>query len=116
MANEVMNKVFANLALLLAVVISKTSAFGPLAFGGGLSKIRTSNCRQSEMVLGPIARNGMGYEDVVIGTGRRILPGDSVACYYQGSFRKGPLAKATIFDSIVPDDGPPLKIVIGTCR
>ena len=36
--------------------------------------------------LGPIARNGLGYEDGVLGDGRRILPGDTVYCYYVGSY------------------------------
>ena len=67
-------------------VVQETSANRASAFDGS--------------VLGPVARNGLGYEDVVIGTGRRILPGDSVACYYTGSFRKGAFGKPTVFDSI----------------
>ena len=55
--------------------------------------------------LGPVARNGLAYEDVTIGQGRRILPGDTVYCYYQGSFTKkgdGLFAKTTttVFDEI----------------
>jgi len=44
-------------------------------------------------VLGPIARNGLAYEDIVPGQGRRILPGDTVYCYYSGSFQAGSSAK-----------------------
>uniref|UniRef100_A0A6S8IXJ2 peptidylprolyl isomerase n=1 Tax=Amphora coffeiformis TaxID=265554 RepID=A0A6S8IXJ2_9STRA len=66
--------------------------------------------------LGPVARNGLAYEDVTIGSGRRILPGDTVYCYYQGSFTtkgQGLMAKATttVFDEIT--EGAPLSIVIG---
>lgn len=38
--------------------------------------------------LGPVARNGLSYEDVEIGTGRNVFPGDSVLCYYSGSYQK----------------------------
>lgn len=55
--------------------------------------------------LGPVARNGLAYEDVTIGPGRRVLPGDTVYCYYQGSFTtkgEGMFAKTTttVFDEI----------------
>ena len=74
------------------------------AFAPTRTMIQESNANRAyadgRSVLGPVARNGLGYEDVVIGTGRRILPGDSVACYYTGTFRKGAFGKPTVFDSI----------------
>ena len=50
--------------------------------------------------LGPIARNGLAYNDVEIGDGRRILPGDTVLVYYIGSYQTGPFGagKETVFD------------------
>ena len=65
-------------------------------------------------VLGPVARNGLAYEDTTLGDGRRILPGDTVYCYYVGSFAttsapQGPFGglmggggatKQTVFDSV----------------
>ena len=38
------------------------------------------------LVLGPVARNGIVWDEVVMGQGRRVLPGDTVLCYYTGSF------------------------------
>lgn len=34
------------------------------------------------------ARNGLAYEEVEIGTGRNIFPGDSILCYYVGTYQK----------------------------
>lgn len=34
------------------------------------------------------ARNGLQYEDVEIGTGRNVFPGDSILCYYVGTYQK----------------------------
>lgn len=34
------------------------------------------------------ARNGLSYEDIEIGTGRNIFPGDSILCYYVGTYEK----------------------------
>ena len=34
------------------------------------------------------ARNGLQYEDIEIGTGRNIFPGDSILCYYVGTYQK----------------------------
>lgn len=44
--------------------------------------------RESTFVLGPVARNGLRFDDISIGDGRRILPGDTVVCYYVGSYEK----------------------------
>jgi hypothetical protein len=84
--------------LLLVCTSLAVSAFTP-SVTSGKNGIRISGY-DCGLILGPVARNGLGYEDIVIGTGRRILPGDTVACYYTGSFKKGPMGKPTIFDSI----------------
>ena len=72
--------VFPTIALIaLTSFIQWTDAFnspGPLG-----------RCRSSTS-LGPTARNGLYYEDVTIGSGRRVLPGDTVLCYYIGTFKK----------------------------
>ena len=57
-----------------------------------------------------VARNGLSYEEVEIGTGRNIFPGDSILCYYVGSFKKSPFQSVT-FDETDPGD--PAEIVIG---
>lgn len=65
-------------------------------------------------LLGPVARNGLVHEDVSIGEGRRILPGDIVRCYYKGSFKKsGPFgtSSTSVFDAI--QEGEPLAFPIG---
>lgn len=60
--------------------------------------IRSSVGIKNGLVLGPTARNGLGYEDVTLGQGRRILPGDSVLCYYVGSYQNGRFGGETVFD------------------
>mmetsp|Transcript_47731 Transcript_47731/g.137480 ORF Transcript_47731/g.137480 Transcript_47731/m.137480 type:complete len:209 (+) Transcript_47731:65-691(+) len=104
----------AQIFALVAVILNENVvAFSSLAKGRANGGIRTSTGQVNGQILGPVARNGLAFEDVVIGQGRRILPGDTVACYYSGSFTKGPLGKPFIFDQITPDDGPPLKVVVG---
>lgn len=84
----------------------------------------TSNCwtlafyvidgRRCSTFLGPVARNGLAYEDVTIGEGRRILPGDIVQCYYKGSYKKsGPFGTSSnsVFDAI--QEGEPLTFPVG---
>lgn len=68
---------------------------------------RPTRCRSLDdgFCLGPVARNGLAYEDVKLGEGRRILPGDTVYCYYRGTFTtkgEGLFAKTTqtVFDEI----------------
>jgi FKBP-type peptidyl-prolyl cis-trans isomerase len=70
----------------------------------------------SSTVLGPVARNGLEFEDVEIGTGRSIFPGDTILCYYEGSFKKsgaGPFGQSStvVFDRT--EDGDPIEILIG---
>lgn len=62
--------------------IQWTDAFNSVAVPG---RCRSSSTTTS---LGPTARNGLYYEDVTIGSGRRVLPGDTVLCYYIGTFKK----------------------------
>lgn len=63
--------------------------------------------------LGPVARNGLGYEEVEIGTGRNVFPGDTVLCYYSGQYNKVSLmgAKKVTFDETNP--GEPAEFVVG---
>jgi FKBP-type peptidyl-prolyl cis-trans isomerase FkpA len=50
---------------------------------------RTTKARPSTFLQGAIvARNGLSYEDVEIGTGRNIFPGDLILCYYVGTYDK----------------------------
>lgn len=87
-----------------STVVAFTTNNNPIKGLTGTGARRTRNLNNG-FRLGPIARNGLAYEDVTIGQGRRILPGDTVYCYYQGSFTtkgQGLLAKTTttVFDEI----------------
>jgi hypothetical protein len=90
------------LVVLLAYFKANTTAFTTPSKGCATNgAVRTSVIGgKNGLVLGPIARNGLAFEDIVVGQGRRILPGDTVACYYSGSFKEGPLGKPTVFDQI----------------
>jgi FKBP-type peptidyl-prolyl cis-trans isomerase len=57
-----------------------------------------------------VARNGLQYEDIEIGTGRRVFPGDAVLCYYVGTYNKG-LGQTVTFDETQP--GEPAEFVVG---
>lgn len=84
---------------------------------------KSSSTATSPTALGPIARNGLAYEDVTIGQGRRVLPGDTVSVYYEGTFRKDNTgagmmfgqtnAENITFDAAKPDEGPPAKFLVG---
>lgn len=70
----------------------------------------------STTALGPVARNGLRYEDVEIGTGRRVNKGDTILCYYSGSYKKkgdGLFAKdeKIVFDETKP--GEPVEFLVG---
>mmetsp|Transcript_19879 Transcript_19879/g.55396 ORF Transcript_19879/g.55396 Transcript_19879/m.55396 type:complete len:222 (+) Transcript_19879:212-877(+) len=76
-----------------------------------------------------VARNGLSYEDVEIGTGRNVFPGDSILCYYVGTYEdtgsggagNNPFfaaigggagkGKTVTFDETEP--GEPAEVVIG---
>lgn len=76
------------LALLLgtlnAVTAFTTSPFSATTNSRINRRFIKEECFDS--ALGPVARNGIDYDDVKLGDGRRILPGDTVYCYYIGSF------------------------------
>ena len=55
------------------------------------------------------ARNGLEWDDVEIGTGRKIKPGDAILCYYEGSFQQA--GKKFVFDAT--QDGEPFEVVVG---
>ena len=82
------------LLVLMAYFSGEASAFTKSSKFGA---IRTSVGTTNGLILGPVARNGLTYEDVVLGSGRRILPGDTVFCYYVGSYKKR-LGGETVFD------------------
>lgn len=91
----------AQLVLVLAYFKANTAAFTTRSKGSANDgAIRTSVGSKNGLVLGPVARNGLAFEDVVVGQGRRVLPGDTVACYYSGSFKKGAFGSPTVFDQI----------------
>mmetsp|Transcript_24419 Transcript_24419/g.57895 ORF Transcript_24419/g.57895 Transcript_24419/m.57895 type:complete len:170 (+) Transcript_24419:986-1495(+) len=55
------------------------------------------------------ARNGLEWDDVEIGTGRKIKPGDAILCYYEGSFQQA--GRKFVFDAT--EDGEPFEVVVG---
>ena len=67
----------------------------------------------SSTTLGPVARNGLGYEEVEIGTGRNVFAGDTVVCYYVGQYTTKSLMgeKKVTFDETEP--GEPAQFVVG---
>lgn len=116
-----MNAVAVRLLILASLFFGQASAFttSPLSQLGSITK--NKHCRSTAkkgFVLGPVSRNGIEFEDETYGEGRRILPGDTVYCYYTGSFvadakpkNDGPFAgllggggssapKVTVFDQV----------------
>lgn len=82
--------------IILSWLLADLSAFQAPA--GLQSKLGRQNRGKGPFELGPIARNGLAYEDVTLGQGRRILPGDTVYVYYVGSYAKGRFGGRTVFD------------------
>ncbi|KAG7363854.1 peptidyl-prolyl cis-trans isomerase [Nitzschia inconspicua] len=79
--------IVSTLLLLLALMTDPIHGFIlPSSFSSSFSSTSTSSSSSSS--LGPMARNGLQYEDIEIGTGRRIFPGDAVLCYYVGTYQK----------------------------
>jgi FKBP-type peptidyl-prolyl cis-trans isomerase len=72
-------------------------------------------CPASSTALGPVARNGLEFEDIEIGTGRNVFPGDTILVYYKGSYKAqgGPFGKSStvVFDKT--EAGDPIEILIG---
>ncbi len=87
-----------SLVLWLGYLNASTDAFTALSQRASNGEIRIMVGTRHSLALGPVARNGLAYEDVTLGQGRRILPGDTVYCYYIGSFRKGAFGGPTVFD------------------
>ena len=81
------------------------------------------NRRSLSLGAAIVARNGLSYEDVEIGTGRNIFPGDSILCYYVGTYKKDASAggdnpffaamggKKVTFDETEP--GEPAEVIVG---
>lgn len=109
---------YSNVCVLTALlaVIATTSAF--VTPQSGLDNRFSTSL--NEMIM---ARNGLMYEDVEIGTGRNIFPGDSILCYYVGTYEKeaggdNPFfaafaggAKTVTFDET--EVGEPAEVLIG---
>lgn len=87
----------------MAFSLGDVNAFQPSSI------ITTKMKKLSNFALGPQARNGLVYDEVRIGDGRRVLPGDTVYCYYVGSYKKGPFS--TVFDQT--SDGEPFIFPVG---
>jgi hypothetical protein len=89
--------------IFLLVVSGEAFSVNPLA-----------SIKPSTTALGPTARNGLTYEDVEIGTGRRVNKGDTILCYYEGSYETGgPLLskKSVTFDATAA--GEPVEFLVG---
>jgi hypothetical protein len=70
----------------------------------------------SSTSLGPVARNGLEFEDIEIGTGRNVFAGDTILCYYEGSYKKvgqGPFGQTSIVVFDKTEAGDPIEILIG---
>ena len=90
-----MTRLVFSLSICLAlVVVHATCHGGVLAFTAPSSAVvhsRTARNKKktTSIALGAsIARNGIIFDDLNLGQGRRVLPGDTVYCYYEGSFTK----------------------------
>lgn len=82
--------------ILLSLLAGITAFQSP---SGIQNQLARSGRYKSAFELGPTARNGLVYEDITLGEGRRILPGDTVYCYYVGSYASGPLGRGRkVFD------------------
>lgn len=89
---------------------------------------QTRSLQQAPLGAAIVARNGLSYEEIEIGTGRNIFPGDAVLCYYVGTYKesgasgggdnallaafsKASSGKTVTFDETQP--GNPAEIVVG---
>jgi len=111
------NSCFCVFAALLAVIATAHAFATPRS---GLTSNR--NRRATSLNVAIVARNGLQYEDIEIGTGRNVFKGDSVLCYYVGTyektetggdifskFKKG--GNTVTFDETQPGD--PAEVVVG---
>lgn len=74
------------LAALLAVIATTHAFTSPQS--------QTRSLQQAPLGAATVARNGMSYEEIEIGTGRNIFPGDAVLCYYVGTYEESPGASS----------------------
>ncbi len=102
------------LTALLAVIATTNGFVTPKS--GIQNRFSTS---LNEMIT---ARNGLSYEEVEIGTGRNIFPGDSILCYYVGTYEKeaggdnpffAAFAKGGTVTFDETEDGEPAEVLIG---
>jgi len=126
-----------SLSIQLAATHTHAFTITPVTTNNGGSRCMRTNRRVSRQQqqqqllrvqpLGVVSRNGLIYEDIEIGTGRNIFPGDSILCYYIGTYQststptKGgndfnPFSnnkkkKKVTFDKT--EDGEPAEIVVG---
>ena len=142
-AAKIMAAFFLSLAVIMLASSSSSSSYSSIfvtdAFTTPTSTTTTASLTVTKRrqgisvnpaltVLDVTARNGLIYEDIEIGTGRNIFPGDSILCYYEGAYygeKKGGDSKTglpffsglpggtkkIIFDAT--DPGEPAEIVIG---
>ncbi|CAB9529497.1 FK506-binding protein 4 [Seminavis robusta] len=102
-------KISAFISLLLACICASASAFT-------LPTTQSGAIRSKSFALGPVAGNGIEWDEIVMGQGRRILPGDTVLCYYVGSFTSNDGGffskdKQVVFDQT--DEDQPFQFVVG---
>ncbi|VEU44757.1 unnamed protein product [Pseudo-nitzschia multistriata] len=113
------------LAALLAGIATTHAFTAPHSQTTGLQQQRSVTSLSEAIV----ARNGLSWEDVEIGTGRNVFPGDQILCYYSGSYQQdasaasggsnpffaaiagGGKGKKITFDETEP--GEPAEVVVG---
>ena len=94
---------------------------GAEAFSSSLANSRRA--RGVSTALDAKARNGLVYDDVEIGQGRRVNAGDTILCYYEGKYTTqskgaaafspfgGAQSKSVTFDATEP--GEPAEFLVG---
>jgi FKBP-type peptidyl-prolyl cis-trans isomerase len=109
------------------LVVSSSMQLATHAFTTPQSQTRSLQ-KATSIGAAIVARNGLSYEDIEIGTGRNIFPGDAVLCYYVGTYKESgaieggdnPVfaalsktggSKTVTFDETEPGD--PAEIVVG---
>jgi len=111
----------------LLAVIATTHGFANPQSHTAQSRRSSYTSSSTSLQEAIVARNGLSYEDIEIGTGRNIFPGDAILCYYVGSYEQQPDArgdnpffgafasakgaKTVTFDETEP--GEPAEVVVG---
>lgn len=85
---------------------------------------KTAGLSSTSLAAAIVARNGLSFEDIEIGTGRNIFPGDAILCYYVGTYKESADAgggnpffgglgggKTITFDETEP--GEPAEVIVG---